>query len=74
MLPGFSPSAPSLPPTVAPPPQRDDPAVVEARKKQRLSELNRRGRRALILNTGAGVVDEAPLSQPRAGGAQLFGG
>ena len=72
-LPGFSPSKPRLPPGPAPPPQRDDPAVVAARKKLRASELRRKGRRATILTGGEGVLGTVPLAQPRAG-SQLLGG
>ena len=65
---------PSLPPPPPPPPTRDDPAIAEARKKLRASELRRKGRRATIITGGAGVLGEAPLIQPQARGAQLLGG
>ena len=74
ILPGFSKEpvrAAVLPP---PPPKRDDPAIAESRKKLRASELRRKGRRSTIVTGGEGVLGEAPLIQPQARGAQLFGG
>ncbi|HDZ37845.1 MAG TPA: hypothetical protein ENH62_06115 [Marinobacter sp.] len=41
-------------------------AVADARKKQRAEALRRKGRRSTILSGGAGVIGEAPLSQPQA--------
>lgn len=74
IVPGFSSSGPSLPARLPPPTTRDDPAIADAKKKLRASELRRKGRRASIITGGAGVLGEAPLSQPQARGAQLFGG
>ena len=81
ILPGFSPKAPSLPPAPPPPPLRadpvkeiqEDPQVAEAKKKQRLADKQRRGRRATILTSGQGVLETTPLSQPRARSAQVLG-
>ena len=42
------------------------PGDAAARKKQRTEQLRRRGRRSTILSGGAGVIGEAPLSQPQA--------
>ena len=74
----LSPSAPAALPPPPPPPSRSDPAVQAsisgAKKKQRDEDLRRRGRKSTILTGGAGVVGEAPLSQPRATGAILLGG
>ena len=73
ILPGFSRApvrAAVLPP---PPPKRDDPAIAEARKKLRASELRRKGRRSTIITGGAGVLGEVPLAQPQARGAQVLG-
>lgn len=56
-----SPRVPSPPA----PPKADDPAVVAARKKQRASDLLRKGRASTILTGGAGVTSDAPLSQPQ---------
>lgn len=66
--------SPSLPPPPPPLPKRDDPAIAESKKKLRASELRRKGRRSFILTGGRGVLGEAPLAQPQAGGAQLLGG
>jgi type IV secretory pathway VirB10-like protein len=57
-LPGMGGGAPSPPPPPPPLPTRDDPAVAEAKEKQRMSELRRKGRRASILTSGSGVEDE----------------
>ena len=57
-LPGFSSSAPAAPAPLPPLPEREDPAVIEARESLRLSEKRRRGRRASILTSGAGLDDE----------------
>lgn len=67
-LPGFS-SAPSPPPPPPPPPTAEDPAIQQAKDKLRLSELNRRGRSASMMNGGSGVTDEAPLGRPAASGS-----
>ena len=62
---------PDLPPPPPPPPKLDDPSVIEARRKQRLADLERRGRAASILTPTQGLG--APnVAQPRAG-AQLLG-
>ena len=74
ILPGFSPSAPSLPPPAPPPVKRDDPAIADARKKQEAAELRRKGRKSLNLTGGQGVLGTAPLAQPQARSAQLLGG
>ena len=65
ILPGFSPSAPALPPAPPPPPKIADPAIAAAAKKQRLADLQRKGRAATII---AGDLEDAPLllSQPSA--------
>lgn len=70
ILPGFG-SAPPAPPPLQPLPEREDPSVQQARERQRLSELQRRGRRAAIAGGG---VDDAPLgavSRPQARTARL---
>ena len=72
-VPGFSRSTPALPPAPPPPPKRDDPAIAEARKKLRASELRRKGRRSMVVTGGEGVLGEAPLIQPQARGAQVLG-
>ena len=72
ILPGFASKPPPLPATV-PVVTREDPAIAEARKKLKTSELRRKGRRSTIISGGAGVVGDAPLSQPQAGSAQVLG-
>jgi len=68
-LPGFSSSAPAAPAPLPPLPEREDPAVTEARENLRLSEKRRRGRRASILTSGAGLDDELGIiSRPTASG------
>jgi hypothetical protein len=59
-----------LPPAVAPP-TREDPEIDEAKRRLRLSERNRRGRRSTILTGGQGVLGDAQIERPR--GAQLLG-
>jgi hypothetical protein len=56
------PSAPS-------PPRADDPAVAASARRQREAELRRKGRSSTIVTGGAGVIEDAPLSQPAALGA-----
>ena len=68
-----APKAPALPPPPPPPPKLDDPAIAVARKKQRASDLRRKGRRATIITGGEGVLGSAPLAQPQAG-SQTLGG
>lgn len=60
------PKAPVIAAAPAPPPERRDPIIVGAGENQRQAELNRRGRRATILTTGAGVTSAAPLGRPAA--------
>lgn len=84
LLPGkslFSPPRPqALPPIlmanpqIAPatvPPERTDPRVLEAGKKQREAELRRRGRSATVLTGGKGVTEKAPLGRPTATSGDL---
>jgi len=55
------PKTPSLPPPPPPPPTRADPAIEEARRKQRLVARQRQGRASTILTSGQGVLGEAPV-------------
>jgi hypothetical protein len=72
-MPGFSSSAPVAPAPLPPLPEREDPAVLEAREKLRLSEKRRKGRRASILTSGSGLDDELGIVQrPSAG--RLYAG
>jgi|SRR3990172_11271278 len=66
----LSPAMPSLPPLV-PPPSREDPEISAARKKQRMAELQRRGRQSMILTTGEN--DLGYVSRPQAREARLLG-
>ena len=64
ILPGFSPRAPALPPPSKRSPKIDDPAIAAAAKKQRLADLQRKGRTSMIF---AGDLEADPLlSQPSA--------
>ena len=73
-LPGFAPKGPSLPPPPPAPPARDDPAIVEAKKKLRLAELQRKGRAATILAPEEAKLGNPPVERPEArGGAALLG-
>jgi hypothetical protein len=65
ILPGFSPSAPALPPAPPPPPKIDDPAIAAAARKQRLADLRRKGRASMNI-TGGLTDDPLLLSQPSA--------
>lgn len=73
-LPGFGSSAPAAPAPLPPLPDREDPAVLEAREKLRLSEKRRRGRRASILTGGSGLDDELGfVYRPSASGISASG-
>lgn len=74
LLPGFGGGAPA-PAPLPPLPTQDDPAIAEARKIQRTSELRRKGRRASILTSGRGVEDElgTAANRPQARAAKLLG-
>ena len=67
---GDKPKLEPLPPL----PDREDPAIEAARKKQASNDLRRRGRRSTILTSGSGVSDNFGdvSSRPRAG-AKLLG-
>jgi type IV secretory pathway VirB10-like protein len=69
---GGSPPTPAPPPPV---PTREDPAVEESKKKLRMAERQRSGRRASILTGGQGVMGEAAATErPEARSAALLGG
>ena len=61
-----------LPPP-PPSPTREDPAIAEARKKLRSSELRRRGRAATILTSGRGVLGAVGVDRPEATAADKLG-
>ena len=68
----FAPKAPSMPPPPPPPPTREDPEVLEAKKRLRASEAKRKGRAATILTGGEGVLGEAAsVTRPEAGADTL---
>lgn len=71
LLPGQFGGSPDLPPPPPPPVKMEDPEAVDARRKQRLAYLERRGRSASILTPSEGL-GSPNLAQPRAG-AQLLG-
>lgn len=72
LLPGFG--GPSAPPPAPPPPTREDPAIAEAKKRLRSTELQRKGRRAAILTSGNGLDDSTlGVAQPKAGATTLGG-
>ncbi len=77
-LPGFSPKAPALPPPPPPAPTRSDPAtqtnLADASKKQRASELRRKGRKSTRIAPRAGELGEAPVARPEARAAKVLGG
>jgi hypothetical protein len=73
ILPGFGGGAPA-PAPLAPLPTQEDPAIAEAKKNQRKSELRRKGRRASILTSGSGVEDElGSVARPEARAARMLG-
>lgn len=72
-LPGFSSSAPAAPAPLPPLPEREDPTVLEAREKLRLSEKRRKGRRASILTSGSGLEDELGIVH-RPSASQFYAG
>lgn len=61
-----SPKMPA-PAPVAPPPTREDPAIEEAKRKQRMIEGQRRGRAATIVTGGLGDTGEAEIKRPTLG-------
>lgn len=69
------PEIPSFPAPALPPAPSGDalpPEVIEASERQILAEKRRRGRRAAILTSGAGVEDDlGSESRPRAGSINL---
>ncbi len=67
-LPGFGGGKPSIPPPPPPIPTREDPAIAEARKKLRQSELKRKGRAASILTPSGDQLGAAPVTRPEASG------
>lgn len=74
LLPGFS-GGPPAPAPIAPLPTQEDPEIAKAKKEQRSSELRRKGRRASILTSGAGVDDDlgSAAIRPQARAARLMG-
>ena len=68
-LPGFG-GAPSMPPPPPPPPTREDPAIADAKKKLRMSERQRQGRRASILTPPEGELGAVNVDRP---GATVLG-
>jgi hypothetical protein len=42
-------------------PELEDPEVAEARERERLAALKRKGRRSTILTSAAGVSGDTPL-------------
>ena len=72
----FSSSAPT-PAPLPEPVTREDPSIAEAKKKAKQAELQRKGRRAAIVNSGggAGLDDDlgSSVSRPEARSAQVLG-
>lgn len=66
ILPGFGNPKVSVPEASPPPPERTDPAVVEAKNRLRQSELRRRGRAATMLTTRDEQLSPAPVKRPQA--------
>lgn len=65
-FPGKSFLSPPKPPTPTPPPPlptREDPAVAEAARRERLAAAQRRGRRATLITGGQGAEGEAPVER-----------
>ena len=77
ILPGFGPAMGALtsrlspkPNEVSKPPSREDPDIIAAREKQRLAEINRKGRRSTILTNSLNPVS---VQRARAGSTNLGG-
>lgn len=62
---GFG-SSPKLPPP-APVPEREDPAIAEAARRQRLAEKRRRGVRSTLLTGGLGDTADPNVRRPSLG-------
>lgn len=60
-----NPSPPPPPPVEPTPVTRDDPAVEEARRKERDAARLRLGRAATILTSGAGLAGTGPVTRKR---------
>ncbi len=61
----FSPPKPKAPPPPPPPPDpATDPAIEEARKREREAAKRRRGRQATILTSGLGDTGDPRVQQP----------
>ena len=71
-LPGFG-GPPSMPAAAPPPPTREDPAIEDAKKKLRLSEAQRRGRKASILTPPGDELGAATVDRPTALSGTLGG-
>ena len=54
-------------PKITAAPTRADPSVVEARERQRLSALKRRGRASTILTESEDQLGATPVARPQAG-------
>ena len=72
LLPGFG-GAPAPPPPPPPPPTREDPAIAEAKERQRLAEKRRRGRRATFFTGDQSGLGDSTVSRPQARQGQLLG-
>ncbi len=72
LFPGFG-GAPQVPPPPPPPPTREDPAVLAARERLRLSERRRVGRSATNLTGGGAGLGNSAVSRPDGRPSQLLG-
>lgn len=61
----FSPPKPKAPPPPPPVPTPEDPAIEEARKKEREAAKRRRGRVATILTSGLGDPAQPQVEQKK---------
>ena len=71
-FPGFG-GPPPMPAAPPPPPTRDDPAVADAKEKLRLSEAQRRGRRASVLTPPEDQLGAVNTDRPTALSGTLGG-
>ncbi len=74
LFPGFGGGGPKKPDPLPDPVKREDPEIELARKKTRLSEKRRKGRRSSILTSASGAEENlGSIKQAGLGGAQVLG-
>jgi len=58
-----APKPPPLPPAPPPPPEQNDPAVLDARKREIDAASKARGRKSTLLTGGEGITEAGNLAR-----------